>query len=612
MQRLADIVFEFIQSKGVEKVFLLPGGGAMHLVDAVSKKNNIKFVPVHHEQSAGIAAEYYSRLSSKIGVALVTTGPGSTNIVTPFVGAWIESIPVLVISGQVKSSDLMKKSDKIRQSGVQEVDIVPMVKDCSKYAVTVKDPLKIRFILEKAFYLMNSNRKGPAWIDIPLDIQGSFIPEWEKLESFIPPKDKNISQSKILDDLYNSILNSDRPLLLAGHGVRLSESAEKLRLFIRKLKIPTVFTWNACDILDFADDFYIGKPGNVANRAANFAIQGCSLFIAIGARLDNITTAYNINSFARHASEKWVIDIDKNQLKVCELKGSKKINININFALDYLNNKRQVEEKKELEGKQNWIDHCLWLKKKYGTCDGAIPNNEFSLTHFEVAKLISDAIPENSTIITGSSGLAIEAFYVAYEPKKNQRILLTSGLGAMGYGLPAFVGALESLGADNKKFLIESDGSLMLNLQELQTLKTRNKKNFKILILNNKGYCSIRATQKNYFGGNYVASNADSGLEIPNLEKLISSFGFKYYVINKKNKKLFNDLVSKDEISIIDINLIEEEALWPKVSVIPKNDGSLISMPIEDMNPLLKLEELKEALGFDLEIVKASYDAREK
>ena len=413
MPRLADAVFEYIQNQKIDKVFLLPGGGAMHLVDAVSKREDIDFVPVHHEQAAGIAAEYYSRIKSNVGVALVTTGPGATNVITPFVGAWIESIPILVISGQVKRSDLMKKEDKVRQSGVQEVDVVPMVERCSKFAITLKDPLKIRYVLEKAFYLMNEGRKGPAWIDIPLDIQGFKIPDWKNLESFKQPQKINVNKDKILDSLYESISSSPRPLLLIGHGVRLSGSENQLKKFIERMKIPTVFTWNACDMLEFNNIFYIGKPGNVATRAANFAIQTCSNFISIGARLDNITTAYNVKLFARNATEKWVLDVDENQLKICDLKDAKKLQIDIKYALDYLQNKKDLEEKSE------WIKHCNWLKEKYSTCDGKIPQDKYKFTHFEAAKMISDALPAGSNIITGSSGLAIEAFYVAYEPKKS-------------------------------------------------------------------------------------------------------------------------------------------------------------------------------------------------
>ena len=221
-----------------------------------------------------------------------------------------------------------------------------MVKNCSKFAITIKDPLKIRFVLEKAFYLMNEGRKGPAWIDIPLDVQGFTIPDWEELESFIPPEKIIKSKNKILDELYNSISTSERPLLLVGHGVRLADANNEIRQLIQKLKLPTVFTWNACDMLEYKNKFYIGKPGNVATRAANFAIQSCTNFISIGARLDNITTAYNIKLFARNASQKWVLDIDENQLKICDLKDAKKIQVDLKYALSYLNSKKEICEKK--------------------------------------------------------------------------------------------------------------------------------------------------------------------------------------------------------------------------------------------------------------------------
>ena len=603
-RRLSDEVFEFINRQGIDRVFLLPGGGAMHLVDAVSKVPNLKYVPVHHEQAAGIAAEYYSRIKCQPGVALVTTGPGATNIVTPFIGAWIESIPLLVISGQVKRTDIQKKEDNIRQSGVQEVDIISVVNSHAKYAVQIKDPLNIRFELEKAFYIMNNGRKGPVWIDIPLDVQAVNIPNWNELKKFVPDGN-TISKlvDKKLDQLYKGLSSSSRPLLLVGHGVRLSKANKVLEMFVNKMKIPCVFTWNACDMIEFKNRFYIGKPGNVASRAANLAIQSCSYFISIGARLDNITTAYNSHLFARNAEEKWVLDIDENQLNFCSLNRVNKICVDAQYAIEYLLNKEEIYEKTE------WVDHCNWLKNKYSTCDGDIPKSDIALTHFEASKLVSDAIPSNSIIITGSSGLAIEAFYVTYESKKSQRILLTSGLGAMGYGLPALVGALEANVEHHPTFLVESDGSLMLNLQELQTLKTSGNL-IKIIILNNNGYCSIRATQRNYFKGNYVGSDINSGLEIPNFKKLADTFNFKYVEIDNDNKHLLDNYINSKESMIINIKLIENESLWPKVSAFQNKDGLMVSMPIEDMNPLISLEELKKALGSEITILDASKKAR--
>lgn len=603
-RRLSDEVFRFVNRQGIDRVFLLPGGGAMHLVDAVSKVPNLKYVPVHHEQAAGIAAEYYSRIKRKPGVALVTTGPGATNIVTPFIGAWIESIPLLVISGQVKRTDILKKEYQIRQSGVQEVDIISVVKSHAKYAVQIKDPLNIRYELEKAFFIMNDGRKGPVWIDIPLDVQAVNIPNWDELRSFTPTE-KNISKSvdTKLDQIYKSLSLSSRPLILVGHGVRLSEGNKVLEMFINKMKIPCVFTWNACDMLEFKNRFYIGKPGNVASRAANMAIQGCSYFISIGARLDNITTAYNSQLFARNAKEKWVLDIDENQLNFCSLKNVNKVCVDAKYAINYLLSKKELSEKTE------WVDHCNWLKNKYSTCDGDIPKSNVALTHFEASKLISDAIPSKSVIITGSSGLAVEAFYVTFEPKKFQRILLTSGLGAMGYGLPALVGALEANEQNYPTFLIESDGSLMLNLQELQTLKT-SKNLIKIIILNNNGYCSIRATQRNYFDGNYVGSDSNSRLEIPNLKNLANAFNFKYIEIDNSNKHQLNSFINNDESLIINIQLIEDESLWPKVSAFQREDGLMVSMPIEDMSPLIPLDDLKKALGPEISLLDASTKAR--
>ena len=298
-----------------------------------------------------------------------------------------------------------------------------------------------------------------------------------------------------------------------------------------------------------------------------------------------------------------MIDIDNHQLDELNIDKADKINIDAYDFFEYINKKPSLPEKID------WLDHCKWLKEKYTTCDGFIPSNKTFLTHFEASQLISDFLPEGSTIVTGSSGLAIESFYVAYRPKDSQRILLTSGLGAMGYGLPALIGVNEAIDDTSKSFLIESDGSLMLNLQELQTFATRDYKS-KIIILNNNGYCSIRSTQKTYFGGNFVASGPSSGLEIPSIEKLANTFNIHYHQITAANKLSLPKVLQKKGASIIEILLVEQESLWPKVSAVQQPDGSMISMPLEDMSPLLSLSDLQEALGPDVPIKPESKQAR--
>jgi len=609
VNKLSDLVFEFIANNNISQVFMLPGGGAMHLVDSLGKNKRIQHIPMHHEQAVGIAAEYWGRIEEKPGVALVTTGPGATNIITPFVGAWIESVPLIVISGQVKRQDIMKSDYGIRQLGVQEVNIVEMINKHSKYAFTVLDPLKIRYHLEKAMYLMNKGRKGPVWLDIPLDVQAAKIPRWDQLESFFKSSDsKSESQKdlpieirKILDNFYENLSYSKRPMALFGHGCRLSGGYKLVSKLINHLSIPSAFTWNSSDLISYDNELFVGKPGNVALRAPNIAIQASDIFISFGARLDNIVTAYDPSNFARNAKHKYVVEIDQLQLNQCQLLKANKICIDFKLAAEYLLSKNK------LEPFYDWQKHCLILKNRFSICDGNIPTNSKYITHFEIIKSLGDLIPEDSLIVTGSSGLAIESFYTGFRNKKNQRILLTSGLGAMGYGLPAFIGGCYTNKYKNN-FLIESDGSLMLNIQELATLTNINK-NFKIIILNNNGYTSIRVTQDGYFKGNRVGSDFKSGLIMPNLEKICNSYNLKYISITKDNFLSLEDYLLSPERTVIDVKLIENEKLWPKVAAIQEPDGNMTSMPLEDMNPLIDLEDLKKTL-LNCEISKKSINAR--
>jgi len=591
--RVADYVASFIKKIGVDCVFMVPGGGAMFLNDAIQCKKGLDYVANHNEQASSISAEAYSRVTENIGVAVVTTGPGSTNAITGVAGAWIESVPLMIISGQVKTSDL-KGNSGVRQMGPQEVDIVSIVKPITKYATTVKDPKKIRSELEKAYHLATTGRKGPVWIDIPLDIQAAPI-EAETLIEF-----KALSNKKNPFNKYNEILNlinsSNRPIILAGHGIRLSKASKDFTKMCRILKIPVVTTWNAMDLIPDSSELNIGKPGTVALRAPNFAIQNSDLLISIGARLDNIITAYNPKNFAKNA-KKIIVDIDVNELHKFKMKIDFKINMDAKLFIENLINKSTKTNVKRFSG---WIKKCNEWKKKYPINDGNKFTKNKKISHLQLVDFLSDQLPKNSLIVTGSSGLAIESFYMAFRNKPGQRIFLTSGLGAMGYGLPALIGALNS-----KKYkeiiCIESDGSLLMNLQEILTLKL-SKKPFKLFILNNNGYASIRNTQKNYFNKRYIATGPESNLYLPDICKIFSAIGInaiKVKDLNSLSKGINTVLKSKKSI-VCDISLKSDDTLWPKSAAIPQKNGSMLSMPLEDMTPLLSREQLKEEMIYPL------------
>lgn len=589
MANVSDRILQRLVEEGVRHIFMLPGGGAMHLNDAIARESRITPVPCHHEQACGIAAEAYGRTGHPdnpgFGVALVTTGPGATNLITPVAGAWIESLPLLIISGQVKRPDRLS-GRSLRQSGVQEVDVIPMVKGITKFAVTLDDPSLVDNILTQAFSLMRDKRPGPVWIEVPLDVQAlSYNPNSQHLS--LGPDRLTKSQIPNTDHFFRLLYASKRPLILAGHGVRLAGAAQLFRELISTLKIPVVSTWNALDLLPFNDPLFVGTPGVVALRGPNFAIQNCDLLISIGCRLDNVITAYNPENFARHAT-KIIVDVDPNELSKHNFAISEPV---CSDAHSFISALLQSPSLKPCIV-DDWILQCSTWKDKYSISRTLPSLPTDSISHYECVNALSKAIPSDSLIVTGSSGLAIEAFYSTFQVKHNQRLFLTSGLGSMGYGLAASIGAC--LGnASQPVVAIESDGSLMLNIQELATLKTLSLP-IKLIILDNNGYASIRNTQRNYFNGRYIASSFDSGLQIPDLNVLSNAFGLSSMVISDQSRLELelNQFFRHSGSGICIIKLNSEESLTPKVSAVPQPDGSMISMPLEDMTPLLDMETL--------------------
>ena len=594
--RIADYIIDFISSIGVDKIFLLPGGGCMHLVDAVALNKNIEPITCQHEQAAVISAEAYGRVhKSGIGVAIVTSGPGSTNAITGVTGAWLESIPMIIISGQVKRSDLNIEK-KVRQKGPQEIDIVTIVQSITKFSETIIDPSKIKKTLQKAYIEAKSGRKGPVWLDVPLDIQGTPIEKIKTSQnSWVDWKENptlvHSELQKKIKACQSALKESIRPLILVGHGVRLAGASGDFTNFVNKLGIPVVSTWNALDLLEFNSPYYVGRPGVVASRAPNFAIQNCDLLISIGCRIDNIVSAFNQKDFARNA-KKILIDCDINEINKHPFESLVTIHSTVDYFLSNFPKEIYFDKKAQVV---KWQKRCLnWKKKFHKEFTTAQNNNKIS--HFEATNYLSDSLPENALIVTGSSGLAVEAFYTAFENRKGQRVFHTSALGAMGYGLPAAIGAC--LGVNKTPtFAIESDGSLQLNIQELATI-TANKLPILLFIFNNEGYCSIRNTQTNYFESRFVGTNVDSGLFMPSLKLLAESYGISY-----SNPKRFNEIenviklfIENERATLVEINLIETDVLFPKVSAIPQPDGSIISMPLEDMTPLLPLSELKKEM----------------
>ncbi|NNM74529.1 thiamine pyrophosphate-binding protein [Enterovirga aerilata] len=590
-QRLADYVASFVAGQGVGCVFLVPGGGAMYLVDAFGRCPDLSYVSNHHEQASAIAAEAYSRVNGRLGCALVTTGPGATNAITGCAGAWIESVPLLIISGQVKRADLMGTSG-VRQMGPQEVDIVSMVRPITKYAARVMEPTEIRRHLEEAVHLATTGRRGPVWLDIPLDVQNARI-EVEELPGFVPAPTGAAEQGLTdqLDRVIELIGRSERPLILAGHGIRLAEAASGFRSLYEALQIPVVTTWNAMDLIPAAHPLSVGKPGTVALRAPNFAVQNADLILAIGARLDNVVTAYSPAKFGRHA-QKIVVDVDRAELD--KFGGNAGIALRIQAdARDFVSALLARAADLPRRDRSGWLARCEDWKRRYPINDGLPFPEQGPIGHFHLTQILSEELPENSLIVTGSSGLGIEFFYTGFQNKAGQRVFLTSGLGAMGYGLPAMIGAY--MASDRRPFIgLESDGSLMMNLQEMQTIASLRLP-LRMFVINNNGYASIRNTQRNYFDGRYVGSGPGSGLDIPDLVALARTFGWDAFRIEDcaDLRGGIRQALCHAGPLLVDVQVIPDEALFPKSAALPQADGSMLSMPLEDMSPLLPRDEFR-------------------
>lgn len=587
--RVADYIMTRIAAEGIKHVFVLPGGGAMYLVDALGLNPDMDFVPNHHEQACSIAAEAYARVNENLGVALVTTGPGATNAITGVTGAWIESVPMLVVSGQVKRADRLGNSG-VRQMGPQEVDIVSVVKPITKYAVTLDDPAQVRYHLEKALTLARTGRKGPVWLDVPLDIQASQINPDELAGYTLDTVAETVAHPNAdqIERVLKLIDQSARPLILAGHGIRLAGAAEKFRQLYETLNIPVVTTWNAMDLIPHAHPLCVGKPGVVALRAPNLAIQNCDLLISIGCRLDNIVTAFNPRNFAR-AAKKVVIDVDAHELAKHDMAIDVAMQADALLTIDALLDDA-VPHRKDCA---DWITHCQDWKQRYRVIDGQPFATQGAISHYQFADVLSDEIPGNTLIVTGSSGLGIEAFYTAFRNKQGQRVFLTSGLGAMGYGLPAAIGACLS-GGRRHMVAVESDGSLQLNIQELATLRGLNLP-IVLFLMNNQGYASIRNTQRNYFQGRYVATGPEGNLTMPDLQEVARAYGIPSMRIDDAANLQTGVRKALNERGpfICEVMLMPNETLWPKVAAIPQADGTMLSMPLEDMSPLLPLAQLQ-------------------
>lgn len=593
MIKLSDYIFSFLENRGLKHVFLLPGGGSMHLVDSLGR-SSIEYVANLHEQAAAIAAEAYAQYTNNFGVALVTTGPGSTNAVTGVSGAWIESTPCLFISGQVKSSDLLELKG-VRQMGVQEVDIVSIIRPITKYAVTVKDPNTIRYHLEKALFLAKSGRPGPVWLAIPLDVQAALI-DVDDLAGFKPGEedkvivqDEEISLSEKAADVLNLFNNeSERPVLLVGNGVRLADARSDLHHLVETLKVPVLTTWKTIDFFRQDHPYNFGRPGSIGQRAANFILQNCDFLLCLGARLDLAQVGYSYENLAR-AAKKVVVDIDPAEIN----KIAAPIDLPVyadagSFIRCLLEQKSRLREKDRSE----WMEYCSGLRGRFPVIMPEYWDEKDYVNIYVLVEALSEILGSEDVLVPGSSGSCSEVIMQSFKIKEGQRVLNTQGLGAMGFGLPASIGACLASGR-RRTICINGDGGFQLNIQELETIARLNLP-VKIFIINNQGYGSIRATQRNYFQGRYVCSSRDSGLTLPDAVKVASAYNLHTVRINNHDqlKSGIEEVLTWPGPALCDVMINPDQPTLPRISSGQRKDGTMFSKPLEDLWPFLDREEL--------------------
>jgi acetolactate synthase I/II/III large subunit len=595
--KLSDYVVRFIADQGVKHVFLVTGGGAMHLNQSLGSEPAIEAICNSHEQASAMCAEACAKATNHLGVCMVTTGPGGTNAITGVTGAWLDSTPTLFVSGQVKRPDRMFDKDGkplgMRQLGVQEVDIVSIVKPITKYAVTVLEPKDIRYHMEKAVYLALNGRPGPVWVDIPLDVQASPIDDPSTLRGFdpaeleVPSGGSNLKQE--VSRLIEKLNHAERPLLFAGNGIRLAKAETEFAQLRALLGIPTVATWCAADLVPSTDPTYVGRPGSVAARGANFALQNSDFLLAIGVRLDFAITGYAPQNLAR-AAHKVAVDIDAAELHKLHPYLQQPVCADARAFLTELLRQRESIRPRD---RSPWDNRCADWKTRYPVVTEEHRNPDSKVSIFHLAEVIGTESAPDDLLVSGSSGSGIEIFLLACPTRNGQRIYHTAGLGAMGYGLPMSLGVC--IGAGRRRtILVDGDGGFQFNIQELETA-ARLKLPVKFFVLNNDGYASIRASQKAYFGKANIGCDSSTGLTIPQMSKIAAAYNIPSIVIPDQ-KNLREDVrraLAMEGPVIVDVHVIPDEVRAPRLQSYQKPDGSFVSKPLEDLFPFLDREEFR-------------------
>lgn len=586
--KVSDYIADFLVKNGIKDVFTVTGGGAMHMNDSFGHHPKLHCTYNHNEQASAIAAEAYARIDNKIAAVCVTTGPGATNAITGVVGGWMDSIPMLIFSGQARYATTIYASGlNLRTRGIQEFDIIGSVRNMTKYCQLVTEPKSIRFCLEKALYLAQEGRPGPCWLDIPLDVQATMINP-DELEGFIPPSDNKYDiEDKFIDTIIEKLKNAKRPVIIAGNGVRLSGAHKEFLELVKKLNVPVVSTLSSVDALTSDNELFIGKMGMTGDRAGNFAVQNSDVLLSLGSRLSFPQTGFNYQSWAREAF-KIVNDIDAQELE------KDSINPDIKLACDVriLINKLLKKVETPLEPKENWIKQCRTWKEKYPVVLPEYYNNKKPHLYVFFKELTKNLKNTNLVIGVGSSRVVGSQ---ASEIAEGVRFIVNPSTAAMGYDLPASIGVAVA-DKTKKTIMVTGDGSIQMNIQELQTI-IQNRLPISIFVVNNNGYHTIKNTQNNFFKEHKVIGiGEESGdLSFPHLKKLASAYGFKHKSCNKtKDLKGFIEWAMKQTWPCICELYTCDYSVAPKTGSKMLENGQMASTTLENMKPFLSDEEINE------------------
>lgn len=590
--RVCDLIASYIQSQGIKDVFMVPGGGVMYLTDGLACNKELNKISCHHEQAAAMAAVAYAKYAG-IGCAYFTTGCGGTNAITGVLNAWQDNVPCVFISGQCKIKETISYTGlPIRQVGVQEADIISLVKPITKYAVMAGSADSILYHLEKAFYIAKHGRRGPVWIDVPLDIQAARV-DASNMKHF---DKKEIKQEKTcisdweLKGLVSDIKNAVRPVIIAGHGIRIAGVAESFYRLVHKYKIPVVCSRMGLDVLPTTDKYNIGRIGNKGTRAANFAVQNADLVLALGSRLSVSSTGQQYEYFAREAKV-IAVDIDKYEHMKNTVHVDQVIIADVRNVIDKL-----LSPGIELGNIDGWRQKCFLWKEKYPVCRDEYYDDSEGINLYVFIEELSKYLEEDEVVVTDTGSALFIPSQGLKTSSLKQRYITSGAQAEMGFTLPAAIGVSVAKGR-GKIIGITGDGSFQMNLQELQTMLYHNLP-VKLFVLNNDGYLTIRTTQKKYFNERYIGTDNESGISFPDLSKIAYAYGIKYYRMErvKEMSSQFKEILESDRPVICEVMSIRNQEVIPSVSSVELQDGSLMSKPIEDMYPFLGREEFKKEM----------------